>query len=562
MKEVIKKNLEKIILEKFYLQIEVNVFPSLNENFGDYTTNIAFLLAKKVKKSPKEIFQIIVNNFSEKQIKKIEFVNGFINFWLEEKVLVNKIINVKNNQLTPNFLFFGPNKKIVIEYAHPNTHKLFHIGHLRNITYGESLARIFSFLGNEVVRVNYQGDVGLHIAKTLYAILNNLSLFEKIKESPSLSEKITFIGKMYTQGNRDYEDEKKRKEIIKINQQIYRNDKKIISLWRETRKWSLDYFEKIYQRVNTKFDHLYFESEMTERGLKLCYLALKNKILKKSQGAIVFDGQIYKLDTRVFINSLGYPTYEGKELALAEKEFSDFGEIDRCFHITTPEQKSFFAVTFKVEELLNNKIAGKQVHLTYQWVNLKTGKMSSREGNIVEANWLIDQIKEKILSTYKIDKETAETIAIASIKYSFLKNSPNSSIDFDINESINLEGNSGPYLLYTYVRCQSIIKKINPEKVSQDFSFKWSKLNQEEINLIRHQFLFEEIIYQAGEKFAPHIIAEYLYQLAKKFNLFYQKHQVIKAETNQELRLLITQATAKIIKKGLFLMGINVVEKM
>ncbi len=562
MKETIKKKLEKIITEKFNFQLEANVLPSPNESFGDYTTNIAFLLAKKVKKKPQEIFQIIVNSFSDKQIKKIDFVNGFINFWLEEKVFVKKLIKVKNNQLTPIFLFFGSNKKIVIEYAQPNTHKLFHIGHLRNITYGESLARIFESLGNNVVRTNYQGDVGLHIAKTLYAILNNLSLFEKIKNNSSLNKKIDFIGQMYSQGNRDYEDEEKKKEIIKINQMIYEKDNKILPLWEETRKWSLDYFEKIYQRVDTHFDRLYFESEMAKRGLELCYQALKNKILKKSQGAIVFDGRPYQLHTRVFVNSLGYPTYEGKELALAEKEFSNFGEIDRCFHLTTPEQKSFFEITFKVEELLNNKIAGKQVHLTYEWVNLKTGKMSSREGNIVEANWLIDQIKEKILSSYKIDKVTAENIAIASIKYSFLKISPHSPIDFDIDESINLEGNSGPYLLYTYVRCQSIIKKINPEKAPQDFSIKWSKLNQEEINLMRHLFLFEEIIYQAGEKFAPNLVTEYLYQLAKKFNLFYQKHQVIKAESNRGLRILITETTAKIIKKGLFLLGIKAVEKM
>ncbi len=562
MKQAIKKKLETIITDKFNLQLEANVFVSPNENFGDFTTNVAFLLAKKVKKNPKEIFQIIVNNFSDKQIKKIDFVNGFINFWLDEKTLVNKLINIKENQFIPNFLFFGPNKKIIIEYAHPNTHKLFHIGHLRNITYGESLARIFSFLGNKVIRANYQGDVGLHIAKTLFAILNNLPLFEKIKKTSSLNEKISFIGEMYTQGNRDYEDEEKKKEIIRINQMIYKKDKKILSLWEETRKWSLDYFEKIYQRVDTKFDRLYFESEMAERGLELCNQALKNKILKKSQGAIVFDGQPYHLHTRVFVNSLGYPTYEGKELALAEKEFSDFGEIDRCFHLTTPEQKSFFAVTFKVEELLNKKIIGKQVHLTYEWVNLKTGKMSSREGNIIEANWLIDQIKEKILFGYKIDKDTAEKIAIASIKYSFLKNSPHSSIDFDIGESINLEGNSGPYLLYTFVRCQSIIKKINLEKVIYNFSIKWSKLNQEEVNLMRHLFLFEEIVFQAGEKFAPNILADYLYQLAKKFNLFYQRHQVIKAKTNQELRVLLTEATAKIIEKGLFLLGIKVVEKM
>jgi arginyl-tRNA synthetase len=557
----IKNQIEKAVKKITEDNLRIELSSTTNPIFGDYTSNIALQLAKKLKKNSIVIANEIVSQMEKiEEIEKAEVVKpGFINFWLSKKFLCENAMAIAHNNYSLPSYHLGKNKKIMIEYAQPNTHKLFHIGHLRNIIIGESLARIFEAVGNKVIRTNYQGDVGLHIAKTLYSILKNITMLPKLK---TIEEKIDFIGKMYVLGNQKYEeDEKAKEEIIKINQAIYnQNDEQINKLWQETRQWSLEYFDKIYKRVDTVFDRLYFESEMTKRAIELIKVALSKKILEKSQGAIIFNGKKYNLDTRVFLNSLGYPTYEGKELALCEKEFSDFGEIDRCIHLTTPEQKSFFAVTFKVEELLFPQTKEKQFHLAYEWVELKTGKMSSRIGNIIEANWLIDQVKKRLLEKFNLDEKKGEILAVSAIKYSFLKNSVQTKIDFDIDESINLEGNSAPYLLYTYVRCYSIIKKLSQFKVNQ---LNIKHLNQEEIDLMRKIYWFSEVILQSAQQLSPNLIANYLYQLASLFNLFYQKHPVIKADQEKrKIRIIITYAVKNILEKGMFLLGIKTVDKM
>ena len=455
----------------------------------------------------------------------------------------------------------GKNKKIMVEFAHPNTHKLFHIGHLRNISIGESLVRILEAVGNKIIRTNYQGDVGLHIAKCLYKVKSEKS---KINSLITVEDKIKFLGEAYTKGQKAYdEDEKAKKEIIEINGMIYKNSGEIIPLWQETRQWSLDYFDNIYKRVGSKFDRLYFETEFANKGIEICKRAEKKGILKKSKGALVFEGKKYGLDTRVFINGLGYPTYEGKELALAEKEFSEFGELDKLIHVVTPEQKSFFKVTFKVEELLNKKkFKNKQYHLAYEWVKLKEGKMSSRTGNVVEAEWLINKAKEKIIGKFKCDQKTAEIIAISAVKYSFLKNSVFNQIAFDFDESVSLEGNSGPYLLYTYVRTRSVLRKSNSDHTLINHLIKVN-FNYEENTLLRTLCNFPEIVFEAAKNLAPNLIANYLFDLAQKYNLFYQKHKILEAEDNvRYLRLLLTKATGETIKKGLSLLGIKTVDKM
>jgi arginyl-tRNA synthetase len=302
---------------------------------------------------------------------------------------------------------------------------------------------------------------------------------------------------------------------------------------------------------------------MAKRAIEICQEALQKGILEKSKQAIVFNGKKYKLDTRVFINSLGYPTYEGKELSLAEKEFSEFGQIDKAIHLTTPEQKSFFKVTFKVEELLDQKkFKDKQYHLSYEWVKLKEGKMSSRKGNVIEANWLIDQVKKKILTDFKIDEKTAEKIAVSSVKYAFLKTSPENPISFDIQESISLKGNSAPYILYTYIRAKSVLKK---EKNDKNLKLSSSlNLNQEEKEVLRFLILFPEAILNSALYFSPHFLCQYLYELSQKFNFFYEHYPILK-EKNKHLktfRLLLTQATANVIKKGFFILGIKTVKKM
>jgi len=563
IKQELRKNLNQIVSKLGADETAVDLERPANPVHGDYSTSIALKFSGKLKKNPLEVAQMIVEKFPKSEfVEKIEVLKpGFINFWLSNDYLLKEMQKAAENQFDFPLVHLGKYKKIMVEYAHPNTHKLFHIGHLRNISTGEAVVRILEAVGNKVIRSNYQGDVGLHIAKCLYKMKDERL---KMKDLKTLQEKIEFIGKMYTEGTRAYEeDESAKKDIIEINRMIYEKDPKIMALWNETRQWSLDYFNEMYKRVYSRFDRFYFESELPERGIEIVNEALKKEILEKSKGAIVFNGKQYGLDTRVFINSLGFPTYEGKEVALAEKEFSEFGELDKCIHVVTPEQTSFFKVTFKVEELLDSKkFKDKQYHLIYEWVQLKEGKMSSRTGNIIEGNWLIDEAKKKIIKLFKCDDDVAEVLAVASVKYSFLKNGVSSPIAFDFNESISLEGNSGTYLLYTYVRTQSILKKIEVENLTVKLSNNL-KIESQEVFLLRLLHQFSEIVENAAKSFAPNYIATYLFELAQQFNLFYQKYPVLKAEKDvKDFRLLLTKAAGEVLKKGLDLLGIKTVEKM
>ena len=568
IKDKLKKALETA-LDKMKVQNQsVEIEKTVNPAFGDFSTNIAMRLTKTLKRNPLTIAEDIIKNLpKDEAVQKIEAVKpGFINFWISEKYFLPLLPDFSKANFSFPSYHLGNNKKLMIEFAHPNTHKLFHIGHLRNISIGESLVRIFVAVGNKVIRSNYQGDIGLHIAKTLW-YLRYKTTNEELDEirKKTLHERMLFLGKAYSKGQIAYEeDEKAKKQIIQINGMIYQKKGEILPLWKETVKWSFDYFDQIYKRVYSKFDRLYPESEFADEGITISKSAETKGFLKKSEGALVFKGKAYGLDTRVFINSLGYPTYEGKELALAQAEFSEFGELDKCIHVVTPEQKSFFKVTFKVEELLDEKkFKNKQFHLAYEWVRLKQGKMSSRTGNVIEAEWLIDEAKKNIREKFTCDDETAEKIAVAAVKYSILKTSVFSQIAFDFDESISLEGNSGPYLLYTYVRTQSVLKKAKNQIGDDRRQFGNKPLKEEERELLTTFHQFPDIVYEAAKQYSPNLIANYLFDLSQKFNLFYQKHKIIETEEpSRHFRLLLTKSTGEIIKKGLDLLGIKTVDKM
>jgi len=533
--------------------------------FGDYSTNIAMILARQLKRSPLEIAEAIAAGIKKSEdVEKIQVLKpGFVNIWLSQKALTPSLAEAVQNRFSFPSFHFGNEKKVMVEFAHPNTLKLFHIGHLRNISTGESVVRLLEAVGNKVIRSNYQGDVGLHIGKTLWKMKQFIAELgiEKVR-ALSLHDKIALLGKAYAQAETAYgENEQAKKEIYEINKMVYEESSDIMDLWNETRQWSVSYFEEIYKRVYSHFDRCYFESEVHKVGLATSKDLLEKGILEKSEGAVVFNGEKYGLDTRVFINGLGFPTYEGKELGLAQKEFNDFGKLDKNIHVVTPEQTSFFKITFKVEELMDKeKYGGKQFHLAYEWVKLKEGKMSSRMGNVVEGAWILDEIKKKITEKFKDSELIAETLAVASVKYSFLKNSTSSVIAFDIDESISLEGNSAPYILYTYVRTQSILKK---EEVAPSKDLAVAQLGEAELSIIRLLYQYREKVRKAAETLSPNIVANYLYELTREYNLFYQKNPILKAEKEvKEARIAITQAVGATIKHGLGLMGIETVERM
>ncbi|OGM75442.1 arginine--tRNA ligase [Candidatus Woesebacteria bacterium RIFCSPLOWO2_12_FULL_39_9] len=593
-----------------------------NEEFGDYSSNIALQLFAEIKnekskvkitnqnlkdsKSPRNLAQKLTEELKKDKglseiVEQIEVAGpGFINFRLAGTVLVSMLKEVieRADKFGESEILKG--SKIVVEFAHPNTHKQFHIGHLRNICTGEAICRILAANGTKVVRVNYQGDVGLHIAKAIYGI-------QKIgfEDPGDVKGRMAYLGKAYVEGSQDYEEDEDAKEkIANINKKLYeKSDPELLELYEATRKWSLDYFETIYKRVYVKFDRLYFESEVFKLGKERVLEGLEKGIFERSEGAVIFPGKKFGLHDRVFITSEDVPTYEAKDMGLAELQFAEYNP-DFVLHVVGPEQTEYFRVVFKALEALKPEIKNKEIHIVYGWVRLKEGKMASRTGNVVLGEWLLDEVKEEIIKTYKSEENVAEKVAIAAVKYSFLKVGLSQEIAFDIKESISLEGNSGPYLQYTVARTNSVLRKVKynsysrsqenaafqgGDELSSDMSSSfrgnpallarggrhknynnYKDLKPEELSLLRTFIHYPEVVEEATKNYAPNLLCNYLYDVAQKFNLFYQKHGILKdesvrveeQESVRDFRLALTAATGQILKNGLYLLGIQAPKSM
>jgi arginyl-tRNA synthetase len=554
MKARIIKSLQKATgIKEAHLE-----FPE-NEEHGDYATNVALVSAKKKKKNPKELAEEIIKKLQKdrdlaKIVSKIEVAGpGFINFFLSKEALLDELKQVPKEKDSYGKSNIFKNKRVVVEFAHPNTHKPFHIGHLRNITTGEVIVRILEAVGAKVIRVNYQGDIGLHIAKAIWGIKKS-----GFKDPKDVKKRMDYLGRAYVTGNSAYEkDDKAKREIGRINRDLYKGeDKGLVKLYQTTRKWSLDYFDKIYKRVYTKFDRLYFESEVANSGKEIALEALKKGVLVRSQGAVIYPGKKTGLHNRVFVTSEGLATYEAKDLGLASLQFAEF-KPDLILHVVGPEQKEYFEVLFKALGEITPITKGKEIHLIYGWVRLKEGKMASREGKVILGDWLIDETKREIIETYKTPEKIAEQVAIAAVKYSFLKPSLSQEIAFDIEESISLDGNSGPYLQYTYARTQSVLQKVKAQGAKYDKQ----DINDEEALLLRSFPRFSETIIDVAKNYSPNLLTNYLFDLAQKYNNFYNRHRIIGSE-NQGLRIMLTIAVGQILKNGLTLLGIKTPERM
>ncbi len=563
IKDEILKLLQTALKKLNISKAEIDLQHPANPNHGDFATSIALQQAKSLKKSPLELAQEITKNIPQNDlVEKVEVVKpGFINFHISIHTLIeemNKVVKEKDNYGRSDNL---KNKKIMIEFTDPNPFKEFHIGHLYSNIVGEALSRLFESQGAVLRRANYQGDVGLHVAKAIWGMQQKMKqkklTLEQLKKT-SLEDRVSFMGESYALGTTSYETDKQAKsEITNLNKKIYDLDSSIKEIYEMGRKWSLDYFEKIYARLGTKFDFYYFERNVGEKGLEIVKQFLNKNIFSQSKGAIIFSGEKYGLHTRVFINSQGLPTYEAKDLGLALIKYKDFA-YDSSLIITGAEVKEYFKVVLKALEKIDPQLYKKTRHLTHGMVRVPEGKMSSRTGNILTGVWLLDEARKKILEKAK-DQTIAEKVGIGSIKYALLKNSIGKDIEFQFEESISFEGNSGPYLQYTYVRCKSILEKVTSYKLQVTNL----ELNLEEKALLRLLQRFPEVVGEACQKFAPNLISNYLFGLAQVFNLFYQKHPVLKADQKtKQFRLILTQAVGQVIKNGLYLLGIETVNRM
>lgn len=538
---------------------EIEIESPKDPKFGDYSTNIALKLSEKGK-NPTDLAGEIAKELEKKSldyVEKIEIIKpGFINFHLSNKILITQLKELIN---TPEKIV-RTGQTVLIEFTDANPFKEMHIGHLYSNIVGESIARILESRGDEVKRVSYQGDIGLHVAKAIFGMKNKLQESKKSLEElekESLDARMKFLGESYALGAKKFEEDLEAKEeIIEFNKKLYGKDPEVMGLYDKGRAWSLEKFEAIYARLGTKFNKLYFESEVADEGVEIVKKHLGSGVFEESEGAIIFDGEKYGLHKRVFVNSLGLPTYEAKELALAVKKARDF-KFDLSIIVTAKEVADYFKVVLKVFSLMSPELANKTLHIGHGFIKLPEGKMSSRTGNILTAEWLLDETVDRVKKEFPdMDLETSEKVGVGAVKYSLLKSEIGKDVVFNISESISLEGNSGPYLQYTFVRCQSVLRKV----ASNFEEFKAGELSREEERLLKKIVKFNDSNFFTDD-FSQHRLCTYLYELASDFNLFYQKCPIL-GSVNENFRLSLTKATSKILSRGLYLLGIDTPQKM
>lgn len=553
IKSAIDKSAHKIFNKKANHQLT-----TADEKFGDLSSNISFKLASIIKMSPFEISKKLCDELGKTDIspvKEVKTEGAYLNFILKDRVLYD-LAKAKTSQVFKN-------KKIVIEYSDPNPFKILHIGHLYTSVVGDSISKLFEMHGAEVHRVNFGGDVGMHVAKSMWAIINELG-GEKPQDLKTIDieERPQWLSRAYIRGNHAFEnDAKARDEITDINRKIYeihnRGDNKsaLSKIYWTCRQWSYDHFQEFYKKIGSEFERFYPESATIEKGLVKVKENI-GKVFEKSDGAIIYRGEKQGLHTRVFINKEGLPTYETKDIGLAFIKWEDY-KFDKSIIITGNEQKEYMEVVYSALSQLSPELAEKTQHVTHGMVKLSgQEKMSSRKGNVVEANELIRTVKRhaETLSNESADME----VVLSAIKYGLLKHKLGTSIIYDPAESLALEGNSGPYLLYAYVRAKSIINKskIGPELLEEDLH-----LEKGERALIRRITLFQDVCVNALNDLAPHQVCTYLYELAQAFNKFYESNRVI-GHKREAIRISIIKLYSDTIKQGLGILNIKTVEKM
>ncbi len=568
MRDTLYEGIKKVITEMGLEAPSILIDYPGDMSHGDLYTNVAMMLAKKAGKNPFDLANEIAESLKKLSIKnvtKIEAVRpGFINFSIEGSYFDSAIKTVLHEKI-----HYGKNaslkgKKSVVEYTDPNPFKLFHIGHVMANTVGESIARLLEWTSADVRRFCYQGDVGRHVALTIYGLRLMETPFPD--EKISLHDRVTFLGQAYAKGATYLKDHPEiMDEVQEINKKIYeRSDNEVNEIYNKGREWSLEYFEEIYKILGTKFDRYFFESESSGPGIKAVNEGVSKGIFEKSEGAIIFNGEKYGLHTDVLITKVGLPTYAGKEIGLAEMKYNAF-PYDTGITVTANEQNDFFKLTIKANELLFPFLEGKLHHISHGMMRLPEGKMSSRTGDVVSGRDFINETVASVLEKMKdreIDNKNmiAQEIAISAIKFSILKQTTGKDIIYDKNKALSFEGDSGPYIQYSFVRAGSVLRKgeENGFVVDENFKEKGDTVDDSESILKRLIERFPNIVERAQVEHAPHHVAQYLLMLSGAFNSFYASSQI----ANSLSRLALTKAFQYTVHNGLWLLGIRAPKEM
>jgi arginyl-tRNA synthetase len=556
MKQKLEQTIAALVQDVFNVEPVIELTRP-DEQFGDYATNVALQIAKQVGENPRQIAETLAakiqENFAGTVAEATVAGPGFLNLTLTEATLL-AIVTAEPAQSLAG-------QKVLVEYSDPNPFKPLHAGHLYTTLVGDTIARLVENAGAETIRINYGGDVGLHVGKSMWAMIRELGgeLPDKLAEITE-AERPSWLGARYVEGNNAYEDDPAAKaEIVEVNKRVYQlhvegdHDSPFAHIYWTTREWSYDYFAELYKQLQVaSFTRYIPESEVTPLGVKTVEEQLANGVYERSGDAVIFDGEKLGLHTRVFINSEGLPTYETKDVGLSLTKWNDY-HFDSSVIITANEQAQYMQVVIASIKQFAPEPAERTRHLTHGVVKLQGGvKMSSRKGNIVTALEILAAAREAGAATGTNPSE--ETI-LAAVKYAFAKNRIGGDIAYDPKESIALEGNSGPYLQYAHARARSILAKAKAGTSTL------ANLTNDERSLLRKISEYAETVERATNELMPHHICTYLYELAQSFNRFYEHNRVI-GDEREAVRLQLVQCYADTLKQGLNLLGITAPDRM
>jgi len=554
--------------------------------FGDYALP-CFSLAKQLHKAPAAIAVELARSLSatfssttwgresseHAPLQSVQAAGPYLNFRVDPAAMARLTIPaiLDGSYFRRNAEEPGTREKVMVEYSQPNTHKAFHVGHMRNIALGDALVRLFRYNGFDTVAANYIGDVGTHIAKCLWYYQKHR------KDDPPGENRGEWLGEIYTVATRLLEDapeperEGYEKEVSAVLQDLEAGRGQLYALWRETREWSLESFREIYRWLDARFDQDFFESEMEKPGRDIVQEGLNRGVFVRSRGAVGIDLEPEGLGFFLVLKSDGTTLYATKDLALARIKFERFG-IGRSLYVVGVEQTLHFKQVFRTLEKLGYTQAERSHHLAYGLVMLPEGKMSSRAGNVILFSRLRHEMREYILTHYlnahrgdwtEVEiEETARRIAVAAIRYGMVKQDPSKTIVFNMEDWLQTEGDTGTYLCYAYTRICSVQKQV-PQQPNPRADFALLTLPEERA-LLRELHDFNETVLLAERNLAPNRIAVALFQLCKEFSRAYVTSPVKQApsEALRDARLALFAATGRLLREGLGLIGIVPPERM
>ncbi len=559
LEQGIKKALQELGLPEVAFSLE---HPK-ELSHGDYMSNVALIVGKQENKNPAEVVNVIVENLRNQNVEGVEKIEvagpGFINFTLKRDIFVKELTAAQDKEWGNTEVYKG--KKILVEHSSPNLFKPFHVGHLMNNTVGETFYRLAKSSGAKATPISFPSDISLGVAKAIYVLL------EKYGEA-FVPTDVSTLGDAYVEGTKRFEDSAEiQSRVVEITNNLYvGTDSPELRLFTRCKDFNIKYFETIVGMLGSKFDSYIYESESGVRG-KAIVLEYTPKVFTESQGAVIYipSEERKDINTSVFINSQGNPTYEAKDVGLLALKFEKYNP-DISIYVTDHQQMEHFKIVFDAVSHIYPDWVEKSIHRYHGRMSFKGQKMASRLGSAPLVTDILGAVLEEVKEKNSdVTDEAAKMIAIAAVKFAVLRSKAGMNINFDPDTSLSFEGDSGPYLQYTAVRAGSLLQKGKelglPAQVGVALSIENPVTGTETLERLIARFL--EVISRAQTEWAPHYIVTYLSELAQEFNSWYGQGKIIDEDTSATAyRLSVVTATRQTLINGLWVLGIEVPERM